>query len=108
MTVNQIKMIKQPAPDELKNDNKTVVHLKFYTNNNNNSNKLHVISRKSEQKHPDGMYILETNYWYGTWHEHNYQYKTHTLYLEDVREKCIHLKKQPLPILKNHKTQFNK
>lgn len=55
MTVNQIKMIKQPAPDELKNDNKTVVHLKFYTNNNNKSNKLHVISRKHEQKHPDGM-----------------------------------------------------
>lgn len=79
MTVNQIKMIKQPAPDELKNDNKTVVHLKFYTNNNNKSNKLHVISRKHEQKHPDGMYILETNYWYGTWHEHDYQYKTHTV-----------------------------
>lgn len=31
------------------------------------------------------MYILETNYWYGTWHEHDYQYKAHTLYLEDDR-----------------------
>lgn len=100
MTVNQIKTIKQPAPDELKNDNKTVVHLKFYTNNNNISNKLHVISRKSEQKHPDGMYILETNYWYGTWHEHDYQYKTHTLYLEDDREKVYTSKKAAITYFK--------
>lgn len=100
MTVNQIKTIKQPAPDELKNDNKTVVHLKFYTNNNNNSNKIHVISRTSEQKHPDGMYILETNYWYGTWHEHDYQYKTHTLYLEDDREKVYTSKKAAITYFK--------
>lgn len=100
MTVNQIKRIKQPAPDELKNDNKTVVHLKFYTNNNNNSNKLHVIRRKSEQKHSDGMYIIETKYWYVTWHEYVHQYKTHTLYLEDVREKVYTSKKAAITYFK--------